>query len=145
MLLQSLRYGRIEIARVLERRLVLWLRGPGWKLMHFRHTPVAEAKLDQVVRVLLVHSSLETKFWLMELATREVIAAKQGRYLFFWLPVLMRLNPQRGADLLLRALRALPVERRGTAVTAIGSLSSERRAEGGPKGSTALNQGRTDR
>lgn len=138
MLLQSLRYGRIEIARVLERRLVLWLRGPGWKLMHVHHTPVAEAKLDQVVRVLLVHGSLETKFWLMELATREVIAAKQGPYLFFWLPVLMRLNPRRGADLLLRALSVLPVERRGVAVTAIGSLFSERRAEGGPKWSAAL-------
>lgn len=93
MLLQSLRYGRIEVARVLERRLVLWLRGPGRKLMRARHTPVAEAKLDQVVRVLLVHGSPETKFWLMELATRELFAAKQGPYLFFWLPVLMRLNP----------------------------------------------------
>lgn len=138
MLLQSLRYSRIEIARVLERRLVLWLRGPGWKLTHARHTPVAEAKLDQVMRVLLVHGSQETKFWLMELATREVIAARQGPYLFFWLPVLMRLNPRRGADLLLRALSVLPVERRGVAVTAIGSLFSERRAEGGPKWSAAL-------
>jgi hypothetical protein len=138
MLLQSLRYSRIEIARVLERRLVLWLRGPGWKLMHARHTPVAEAKLDQVVRVLLVHGSPETKFWLMELATREVIAARQGPYLFFWLPVLMQLNPRRGADLLLRALSVLPVERRGVAVTAIGSLFSERRAEGGLKWSAAL-------
>ncbi|MCO5975193.1 NACHT domain-containing protein [Ideonella oryzae] len=138
MLLQSLRYGRIEIARVLERRLVLWLRGPGRKLMHGRHSPVAEAKLDQVVRVLLVHGTPETKLWLMELATREVIAAKQGPFLFFWLPVLMRLNPGRGAALLLRALSVLPVERRGVAVTAIGSLFSERRAEGGPKWSAAL-------
>ena len=138
MLLQSLRYGRVEVARVLERRLVLWLRGPGWKLMNARHTPVAEAKLDHVVHVLLVHGSLETKFWLAELATRRVIAAKQEPYLFFWLPVLMRLNPQRGADLLLRALSVLPVERRGVAVTAIGSLFSERRVEGGPKWSAAL-------
>jgi hypothetical protein len=138
MLLQSLRYGRIEIARVLERRLVLWLRGPGRTLMHGRHDSVAEAKLDQVLRVLLVHGSPETKRWLMELATREVIAAKQGPFLFFWLPVLMRLNPRRGAALLLSALSVLPVERRGVAVTAIGSLFSERRTEGGPKWSAAL-------
>lgn len=138
MLLQSLRYGRIEIARVLERRLVLWLCGPGKKLMRGRHSPVAEAKLDQVVCVLVVHGSAETKRWLMELATREVAAAKQGPFLFFWLPVLMRLNPMRGAALLLRRLGVLPVERRGVAVTAIGSLFSERCVEGGPKWSAAL-------
>lgn len=138
MLLQSLRYGRFEIVRVLERRLVLWLRGPGSKLMHGRHSQVAEAKLDQVVRVLLVHGSPETKRWLAELATREVIAAKQGPFLFFWLPVLMRLNPRRGADLLLRALSVLPVKRKGVAVTVIGSLFSERRAEGGSNWSATL-------
>lgn len=138
MLLQSLRYGRIEIARVLERRLVSWLRGPGRQLMHSRHTPVVEAKLDQVVRVLLVHGTFETKFWLTELATREVTAAKQGPFLFFWLPVLMRLSPGRGADLLLRTLSVLPVERKGVAVTVIGSLFNERHVEGGPNWSVAL-------
>jgi hypothetical protein len=130
MLLQSLRYGRIEVARVLESRLVLWLRGPGMKLMRARHTPITEAKLDHVVRVLLVHGSPNTKLWLMELATRMVSAEKQGPYLFFWLPVLMQLNPQRGANLLLRAISVLPIERRGVAVTAIGSMFSERRGEG---------------
>jgi hypothetical protein len=138
MLLQSLRYGRFEIARVLERRLVVWLRGPGRKLLRARYNVVAEAKLDQVVRVLLVHGSYAAKCWLMELATREAIAAGQGPFLFFWLPVVMRLNPPRGAQLLLRALKGLPVERRGVAVKAVGCLFSDRRAEGVASWSAAL-------
>lgn len=138
MLLQSLRYGRFEIARVLEKHLVVWLRGVGRRLMRARHNPVAEAKLDQVVRVLLAHGSPATKCWLMELATCEAVAAGQGPFLFYWLPVLMRLNPTRGAGLLLRALSKLPVERRGVAVHAIGCLFSERRAEGGASWSSTL-------
>jgi hypothetical protein len=138
MLLQSLRYGRREIARVLEDRLVRWLRGPGRKLMDARHLPVAEAKLDQVVRVLLTHGSPEARRWLMELATRQAVAAGQGPFLFFWLPVVMRLNPARGAELLLHVLRGLPIEIRGAAVNAIGCLFSERRVEGTTNWSTAL-------
>lgn len=138
MLLQSLRYGRFEIARVLESRLVVWLRGPGRKLMRTPHNAVAEAKLNQVTRVLLAHGSPATKNWLMELATREAIAAEHGPFLYFWLPVVMRLDPPRGADLLLRALKVLPVERRGVAVNALGCLFSERRAEGGESWSATL-------
>jgi hypothetical protein len=138
MLLQGLRHGRFEIARVLERRLVMWLRGPGRKLMRSQHNAVTEAKLDQVVRVLLAHGSPAAKCWLMELATREAIAAGKAPFLFFWLPVVMRLNPPRGAELLLHALIGLPVERRGVAVNAVGCLFSERRAEGGASWSKAL-------
>ncbi|MEJ8850739.1 hypothetical protein [Variovorax rhizosphaerae] len=138
MLLQSLRYGRFEIARVLERRLVVWLRGPGRTLMRARHNAVTEAKLDQVVRTLLAHGSPSSKWCLMELATREAISAGQGPFLFLWLPVLMLLNPLRGAELLLRGLKGLPVERKGAAVKAVGCLFSERRAEGGASWSTTL-------
>lgn len=138
MLLQSLRYGRFEIARVLQDRLVVWLGGTGRRLMRSRHSAVSEARLDQVVRVLLAHGSPAAKCWLMELATREAIAAGRGPFLFFWLPVVMRLNPPRGAELLLRALQGLPVERRGVAVNAVGCLFSERRAEGGASWSTTL-------
>lgn len=138
MLLQSLRYGRFEIARVLQDRLVAWLGGPGRRLMRSTHSKVSEARLDQVVRVLLAHGNHVAKCWLMELATRETILAGQEPFLFFWLPVVMRLNPQRGAELLLRALKGLPVERRGVAVQAIGCLFSERRAEGGASWSATL-------
>ena len=138
MLLQSLRHGRWEIARVLEPRLLGWLKGPGMALMRSPHHAIAEAKLDQVVRVLLVHGSLNAKLWLRELATCQAIAAGTGPFLFFWLPVLMRLDPPRSAELLLHILRNLPIQRKGVAVQAIGSLFSERRVESTPNWSTAL-------
>ena len=75
MLLQNLRYGRQEIARVLQTRLTEWLAGPGMALMRKSHDPTAEAKLDQVIRVLLTHGDPTTRRWIQELATRQVSAA----------------------------------------------------------------------
>ncbi|MCK9213195.1 MAG: hypothetical protein M0P52_01795 [Rhodoferax sp.] len=130
MLLQSLRYGRLEIARVLQARLTEWLAGPGMALMRKPHDPAAEAKLDQVIRVLLTHGDSMTRRWIQELATRQVSAAGHGPYLFFWLPVLFHLNPARGTAMLLRLLDKLPVETKGIAVKVIGCLFNERRVEG---------------
>ena len=138
MLLQSLRYGRREIARVLQRRLVDWLRGPGRLLMSGAHNAVAEAKLDQVVRVLLTHGDENTQCWLMELATREALAAGQGPFLRFWLPVLLRLNPARGAKVLMKFLGDIPVEKDGVAVKMLGALFSDRRTEGSKDWTSSL-------
>lgn len=130
MLLQSLRYGRQEIARVLQTRLADWLAGPGMALMRKSHDPTAEAKLDQVIRVLLTHGDSTTRRWIQELATRQVSAAGHAPYLFFWLPVLFHLNPARGTAMLLHLLDKLPVENKGIAVKLIGCLFNERRVEG---------------
>ena len=130
MLLQSLRYGRQEIARVLENRLTDWLAGPGIALMRKSHDPTAEAKLDQVIRVLLTHGGLTTRCWIQELATRHVSVAVDGPYLFFWLPVLFHISPTRGTAMLLHLLDKLPVETNGIAVKAIGCLFNDRRVEG---------------
>jgi hypothetical protein len=138
MLLQSLRYGRQEIARVLQTRLIDWLTGHGIALMRKSHDLIAEAKLDQVIRVLLTHGDSTTRSWIQELATRQVSAAGHGPYLFFWLPVLFHLNPARGAALLLHSLDKLPVETNGIAVKAIGCLFNERRVEGKADWSKAL-------
>ena len=138
MLLQSLRYGRREVARVLQGRLTTWLAGPGIVLARSPHDSVAEAKLDQVIRVLLTHGDTTAKRWVQELATRQVSASGHGPYLFFWLPVLFRLNAVRGTALLLPILDKLPVETKGIAVKAIGCLFSERRVEGRADWSKAL-------
>ena len=130
MLLQKLRYGRQEIARVLQTRLTEWLAGPGMDLMRKFHDPTAEAKLDQVIRVLLTHGDSTTRRWIQELATRQVSAAGHAPYLFFWLPVLFHLNPARGTAMLLHLLDSLPVETKGIAVKVIGCLFNERRVEG---------------
>lgn len=138
MLLQGLRYGRREIARVLQSRLTTWLAGPGMALTRRTHDPVAEAKLEQVICVLLTHGDSTAQRWVQELATRQVSAAGHGPYLFCWLPVLFRLNPVRGTALLLHLLDKLPVETEGIAVKAIGCLFSERRVEGKTDWSKAL-------
>lgn len=130
MLLQSLRYGRQEIARVLQTHLTEWLAGRGMASTRKPHNPATEAKLDQVIRVLLAHGDSTTRRWIQELATREVGAAGHGPYLFFWLPVLFHLNPTRGTAILLHLLDNLPVETEGVAVKVIGCLFNDRRVEG---------------
>jgi len=138
MLLQSLRYGRQEIGRVLQVSLTDWLAGPGMALIRNSHHPVAEAKLDQVIRVLLTHGDSTTQRWIQELATRQVIAAGHGPYLFFWLPVLFHGDPTRGTAVLLHLLDNLPVETKGIAVKAIGCLFNNRLGEDKTNWSTAL-------
>ena len=138
MLLQSLRYGRQEIARVLQTRLTTWLAGAGMALTRKPHSSSAEAKLDQVIRVLLIHGDSMTRRWVQELATRQVTAAGHGPWLFFWLPVLFHLNLARGTALLLHILDKLPVETKGIAVKTIGCLFNERRVEGKADWSKAL-------
>lgn len=130
MLLQGLRYGRQAVVHLMQTRLVRWLKGPGRLLMQQPHRQVDESKIDQVISVLLTHGDQSLRLWLQELATRQASAAGHGRYLFFWLPVLFRLSPVRGAALLLQVLETLPMERRGIAVQAIGSLFASRRVEG---------------
>lgn len=130
MLLQGLRYGHKAIAQLILPRLLHWLMGPGRQLMHRPHSHIDESKLDQVISVLLAHGNRTTRLWLQELATQQVSAAGYGRYLFFWLSVLFRLSPIRGAALLLPMLETLPVEQRGIAVQIIGSLFKSRGVEG---------------
>jgi hypothetical protein len=130
MLLQGLRYGHKAVAHRMQARLLCWLEGPGRLLMQQPHRQFDESKIDQVISVLLAHGDSPLCLWLQELATRQASAAGHGRYLFFWLPVLFRLSPVRGAALLLPMLETLPVERCGLAVQAIGSLFASRRVEG---------------
>ena len=139
MLLQNLRYGRREIASVLQARLTEWLAGSGLALMRKSYDPTSEAKLDQVIRVLLTHGDSMSRRWIQELATWQVSAAKHGPYLFFWLPELFHLNPARGSALVLHLLDTLPVETNGIAVKVIGCLFNERRVEGKSDWSKVLN------
>lgn len=138
MLLQSLRYGRREIARVLQRRLVTWLNEQGRALVSDTDGALAEAKIDQVIRVLLTHGDANTQRWLMELATRESVSAGNGAFFKFWLPVLLRLQPTRGAKVLLSFLDDAPVEKDGLAVQTLGALFNERRTEGSNDWASAL-------
>lgn len=130
LLLQGLRYGHKAVAHRLQSRLLSWLQGPGRLLMQQPHRQLDESKIDQVISVLLTHGDHPLRLWLLELATRQASAAGHGRYLFFWLPVLFRLSPVRGAAFLLPMFKTLPVERRGIAVQAIGSLFASRHVEG---------------
>lgn len=129
-LLQDLRHGPAQITRLLQPRLAAWFSGPGEELMQLPHSESSESKLDQVVRVLITHGDQSIRSTIENVATRQVEAAGNGPFLFFWLPVLCSLNPARGTAKLLEVLDGLPVEQDGIAVRAIGSLFNERRTEG---------------
>jgi hypothetical protein len=98
--------------------------------MQLPHSKFGESKLDQVVRVLVTHGDQSIRHAIGELAGKQIEAAGTGPFLFFWLPVLRRLDPARGTAKLLEILEGLPVEQDGVAVRAIGSLFNERRTEG---------------
>lgn len=130
MLLQGLRHGPSQLAQLLQPRLVAWLSGSGEDLMRLPHSESNEKKLDQVVRVLTTHGDQSIRGVLEDLAAKEVKAAGNDPFLFFWLPVLCGLSPVRGIAVLLEVLDRLPVEQDGVAVWAIGSLFNERRTDG---------------
>lgn len=130
MLLQGLRYGPAQLARLLQSRLVAWLSGCGEELMRLPHSESCESKLDQVVRVLVTHGDNSVRGMLEELAAEQVEAAGNGPFLFFWVPVLCHLNPTRGVAKLLEILDGLSVEPKGVAVRVIGGLFNEQRTEG---------------
>lgn len=125
-LLQGLRYGPAQIAKLLQPRLSAWLGGHGEDLMRLPHSESSESKLDQVVRVLATHGDQSVRFELEDLAAKQVEAGSVTPFLFFWLPVLWRVNAVRGATKLLDILNELPVEQDGIAVRSIGSLFNER-------------------
>ncbi|NPT45570.1 hypothetical protein GNZ12_30465 [Paraburkholderia sp. 1N] len=130
MSLQSLRYGPLQLARLLAPRLVHWLKRPGEQLMQNRHTTVNESKLDHVVSVLMAGGDDPTLKFLEKLALEQVRPSEYGSFLLFWLPVLCAVNPERGMAELLTILDGLPVEKDGVAVQAIGSLFHDRRSKG---------------
>lgn len=130
MLLQGLRYGPAQLTKLIQPRLVAWMRGPGEDLMRLPHNESGKSKLDQVVRVLVTHENQSVRSALEDLAAKQVEAEAAGPFLFFWLPVLCRLNPARGTAKLLEVLDELPVEQDGVAIRAIGSLFNERWTEG---------------
>lgn len=126
MVLQSLRNGTQDVAKVFFPRLVGWLAWSGSALVQFPHSPSNEQKLSQVVRVLLAHGGPEITGSMEVLAAEQVHVASAGPYFLFWLPVLFSLAPKRGAGSMIAALATLPVEPKGAAVRIIGSLFSGR-------------------
>jgi hypothetical protein len=123
--LQSLQYGRREIASRLQQRLVKWLLSVH-PLMSKRYTPEFGSKLEQVTGVLLMHGDEHARTWLAELALRHAGPLSLTQHLLFWLPVLCQTKPHRGLAQVLRALERLPVEPNGTAVALIGGTQDER-------------------
>ncbi|HEX6706097.1 MAG TPA: hypothetical protein VF169_15150 [Albitalea sp.] len=125
MLLQTLRYGRREVVALIEGRLLTWLRG-AQAMMRPPYAAGAERKLEQVIGVLLINGSSESRRWIAELATYEVRAAGDGPFLAFWVTVLCRTDASRGLAVLLTQLARLPVEKNGMAVNLIGRLFDDR-------------------
>jgi hypothetical protein len=138
MVLQSLRNGTQEVAKLLLPRLVGWLAWSGSTIMELPHSPSNEQKLSQVIGVLLAHAAPEINGPLEELTAAQVRAAGTGPYLLFWLPVLFSLAPLRGAESMLPVLAELPVEPNGTAVHIIGSLFNERTGSGSTEWASRL-------
>lgn len=130
MVLQSLRNGTQDVAKVFFPRLVGWLAWSGSALVQFPHSPSNEQKLSQVVRVLLAHGGPEITGSMEVLAVEQVHVASAGPYFLFWLPVLFSLAPKRGVETMIAVLRTLPVEPKGAAVSIIGSLFSGRTDSG---------------
>jgi hypothetical protein len=138
MVLQSLRNGTPDVAKVFFPRLVGWLTGSGSALMQLPHSPSNEQKLSQLVCVLLAHGGPEITGPIKELAAEQMRAAGTGPYLLFWLPVLFSLAPMRGAESMLTVLATLPVEPKGEAARIIGSLFNERIGSGSTDWATKL-------
>ncbi|GAB2875821.1 hypothetical protein GCM10027093_09080 [Paraburkholderia jirisanensis] len=136
--LQGLLYGPVELAALMQARLMRWIAGPGNQLMQRPHETDNERKLDQVVGVLLAHGDQTVRGTLESLAASQLDVVGHGLFLFFWLPVLCSLNPQRGVERLLHLLERLPVQRDGVAVKAIGSIFNERRSKGAKDWRTTL-------
>ena len=126
-LLQALRYGPANVALVLQPRLLKWLNGPATNLLQGPHNVSREARLNQVVQVLLTHGDAQGRNSVESIAIQQ-IASYGNAYLGLWIPVLCTLNPNIGIGHLLRLLRALPVEQKGEAVELIASLVDSRRA-----------------
>lgn len=129
MLLQSLRYGAPEVAKIVQDKLVAWLDKDGKALMLAPYSETTEAKLDQVIRVLMVHGDPAIKEHLTKISAQRAGVARSAPYLRFWLPILMHLDPRKGIEKLLSKLASMPVEKHGDAVQLLGSLFSERRPE----------------
>ena len=130
MVLQSLRHGTQEVARLFVPRLVGWLAWSGSALMQLPHSPTDEQKLSQVIHVLLAHVGPGMMGPLEGFAVAQVQAVGTDPYLLFWLPVLFALAPKRAVEMMLPILATLPVEREGTAVRIIGCLFNERTGDG---------------
>ncbi|VWB54162.1 hypothetical protein BLA15945_02531 [Burkholderia lata] len=130
MVLQGLLYGPMELAELMQPRLARWIAGPGSQLMQCPHDANNERKLDQVVSILVAHGDPSVRKTLEDLAVAQLDIAGHGPFLFFWLPVLCALNPERGVDRLLHGLEHMPVQRDGVAIKAIGSIFNERRTKG---------------
>lgn len=123
--LQSTQYGRREIAKLLQRRLVRWLLAVHTS-MSKTYSSEFEGKLEQVIGVLLTHGDGHVRIWLSELALCHAGPRRPAQHLLFWLPILCQTDPRRGLAQVLRALERLPVERKGTAVALIGGTQDER-------------------
>jgi len=128
--LQGLLYGPVELATLMQPRLARWIAGPGRQLMELPHDADRERKLDQVLAILVAHGDQTVRMTLEDLASERLDVAGHDPLLFFWLPVLCGLNPERGVEKLLLVLDGLPVQRDGVAVKVIGSLFNERRTKG---------------
>jgi hypothetical protein len=141
MLLQGLRHGPEQIAKLLQARLQSWLAGAGAALMALPHAPSIESKLDYVLRVLLTHGDPQVFSELEELAARQVDVAADNPFLWFWMPVYCHVHPLHGTEKLLQLLAGLAVEKEGTAVRLIGSVFNDRRGERSIDWSSALPAG----
>jgi hypothetical protein len=129
-LLQGLRHGPTQIAKLLQPRLQSWLAGAGAALMALPHSPSIENKLDYVLSVLLTHGDAQLYTELEVLAAQQVDLAADSSFLYFWMPVYCRVHPLHGAGKLLQVLAGLSVEKEGVAVRLIGSVFNDRRSKG---------------
>lgn len=140
-LLQGLRHGPKQIAKLLQPRLQSWLAGAGATLMALPHAPAIESKLDYVLRVLLTHSDSQVLSELEELVARQVNMADENPFLCFWMSVYCQVNLLHGTEKLLHLLANLAVEKDGTAVRLIGSVFNGHRGKGAINWSSALPTG----
>lgn len=127
MVLQSIRYGRREIAKLLEPRLLNWLRStrvPSYKA----ERAAFKLKVSRVIDVLLAHGGSSVHAWIAELATRHLKPKKEAA-IGFWVHILCRTNASRGLAVLLRTLATMPVAKDGGAVAVIGRVFSDVRSD----------------
>lgn len=85
---------------------------------------LADERLQRVVEILLRHGDVDEN--IERIASQQVSQGRDAPRAWIWMPILMRLNPSIGVDVLERALHGSEPAQRGPGVEWIGALFNER-------------------
>lgn len=129
-LLQDIQYGAPTVARLFVPRLRAWLDAGKWRLGLNEDETARANRLRQVVQILVQHCDAGTIAHIHALAKSELAEGAKDAVSSIWLPVLMRLDPADGIDVLERTIQPHPPAKFGPATDWFSSLFGDRHGDG---------------